>query len=112
MRMLTLRRCCLPGGIDRSEGVRNTTISFIENHKIKPMTMTGLGTIIGWRAVLMVHNGVREQWCKRRLCLMLGDTGGGGGLDYDLLLDFCELSTEFCFFNSNFRGRRGTNSTF
>ena len=24
--MLTLRRCCLPGGVDRSEGVRNTTI--------------------------------------------------------------------------------------
>lgn len=59
--------------------------------------MTGLGTIIGWRAVLMVRNGIREQWCKRRLCLMLGDTGGGGGLHYDLLLDFCELSTEFCF---------------
>ena len=30
MRMLTLRRCCLPGGVDRSEGVRNTTVSFIE----------------------------------------------------------------------------------
>ena len=28
MRMLTLRRCCLPGGVDRSEGVRNTTIHY------------------------------------------------------------------------------------
>ena len=28
--MLTLRRCCLPGGVDKSEGVRNTTIHFTE----------------------------------------------------------------------------------
>ena len=28
VRMATLRRCCLPGGVDRSEGVRYTTVLF------------------------------------------------------------------------------------
>ena len=35
MRMLTLRRCCLPGGVDRSEGVRNTTIHYTRIEKAK-----------------------------------------------------------------------------
>ena len=29
--MLTLRRCCLPGGVGKSEGVGNTTIHFTES---------------------------------------------------------------------------------
>ena len=62
------------------------------------MTMTGLGTIIGWRAVLMVRNGIREQWCKRRLCLMLGDTGGGVAgwiTTFFLIFANCQLSFAF-----------------
>ena len=71
-------------------------------------------------SILDLGSGPGEPACyfARSVVVLLVDQDEDGGTpepdDYDLLLDFCELltSTEFCFFNSNFRGRRGTNSTF
>lgn len=38
-----LRRCCLPGGVDRSEGVRNTTIHYTRIEKAKEDEKERLG---------------------------------------------------------------------
>ena len=45
--MLTLRRCCLPGGVDRSEGVRNTTIYYTRIEKAKEDEKERLGLANG-----------------------------------------------------------------